>query len=157
MHLVRTKQSPVDMGEAGKRELRSQFAALCYRMTHGTPEILLVTSRRSRRWIIPKGWPVDGITPANAAAQEAFEEAGVEGKIRDVCLGIYSYSKQIETGIALPCMVAVFPIKVKALHNKFPEAGERKRKWFAQKKAAARVEEPELRQIIRAFDPKLLK
>ncbi|MEP3299051.1 MAG: NUDIX hydrolase [Pseudoruegeria sp.] len=143
------------MRRAKKRDVRTQFAALCYRVKNGKVEVLMVTSRGTGRWIIPKGWPMDGQTPAAAAATEAFEEAGVDGRVKDMCLGIYSYQKDIGDD-ALPCVVAVFPVKVKRLHDNFPEAKERKRKWFSRKKAAARVKESELAQIIQNFDPRRL-
>jgi len=157
MSLFGTKQQPLDMQGVGKDQLRTQFAALCYRMRAGEPEILLITTRRPRRWIIPRGWPVHGATPCQAAETEAWEEAGVEGKMLNSCIGIYSYIKVMRSGAQTPVMVAVFPMKVKKLREKFPEAGERKRKWFSAKKAAARVDEPELKQIIRNFDPRLLR
>lgn len=147
------RQQPIALKSAQKRDVRTQFGALCYRIHNGKVEILLITSRGTGRWITPKGWPMDGETPAAAAATEAYEEAGVEGKIKDVCLGIYSYQKEIGDD-ALPCVVAIFPVKVKRLTKKYPEAGQRKRKWFSRKKAAARVREKELAQIIRNFDPR---
>lgn len=139
-----------------KRKARIQFAAVCYRRVNKGLEVLLVTSRDSGRWIIPKGWPIDGLSPAETAAQEAWEEGGVQGRLRDTCIGIYDYGKRRETGSDLPVSVAVFPIKVSRLKDKFPEAGQRKRKWFSLKKAAARVNEPALKKILRKFDPKKL-
>ncbi|SMX43853.1 hypothetical protein COL8621_02395 [Actibacterium lipolyticum] len=100
---------------------------------------------------------MDGVTPAKAAAAEAWEEAGVEGRVMDFVLGIYSYNKTVQNKVTLPCVVAVFPIKVKRLSDDFPEKGERKRKWFSLKKAAARVNEGELAQIIANFDPTHLR
>lgn len=95
---------------------------------------------------------MDGHSPAHAAEQEAWEEAGVTGKLKPVCLGIYGYAKQTEDG-DLPCMVAVFPLKVKKVAQDFPEIEERRRKWFSLKKAAQKVDEPELAKIIANFDP----
>lgn len=100
---------------------------------------------------------MDGETPAGAAATEAYEEAGVEGKPSNICLGIYSYSKNIPNGDNLPIVVAVFPFKVKRMLKNFPEAGQRKRKWFSPKKAAAIISEPELGPLIRSFDVSHLK
>lgn len=152
-----TRQEPISLADMGKRDLRTQFAALCYRMKKGKPEILLITSRRSGRWIVPKGWPVDGKTPTQSALTEAWEEAGVIGKAYNVGLGLFSYHKQIDDESGLPCVAMVYPVKVKSLSNKFPEAGQRKRKWCSLKQAAERVNEPELADIIRKFDPALLK
>ncbi len=142
----------------GKRDVRSQFAALCYRVHNDKTQVLLVTSRTRGRWIIPKGWPVEGATPAEAAATEAYEEAGVKGKTFNICLGLYSYTKIMGEGEDdLPCAVSVFPVKVKTILKDYPEKADRKRKWFSVKKAAARVREPELRKILKHFDPSLLE
>ncbi len=141
---------------ARKRDVRTQFGALCYRIQNDEVQVLLITSRTSRRWIIPKGWPMPGETPADAALTEAYEEAGVEGKALNLCIGFYSYTKVMEGADNLPCAVSVFPVRVKKLLKKYPEGSERKRRWFSLKKAAARVREPELRKIIKHFDPTLL-
>ncbi|WP_246162273.1 NUDIX hydrolase [Roseovarius faecimaris] len=148
-----SRQEPISLADMGKRDLRTQFAALCYRMVKGKPEILLITSRRSGRWIVPKGWPADGKTPSESALTEAWEEAGVIGKAHNVGLGLFSYHKQVDDQTDLPCVAMVYPVKVKSVANKFPEAGMRKRKWLSPKKAAERVNEPELADIIRRFDP----
>ena len=134
-------------------DVRTQIGALCYRMSKGKPEILLITSRDTGRWVIPKGWPIGGKSPWGSAEQEAWEEAGVTGRIRDNCLGTFGYVKYVEKGQSFPCQVVVYPLRVKKLSNVFPEAHERKRKWFTPKKAAARVDEPELKTILRGFDP----
>lgn len=155
MSLIQLKQRPLKI-KGGKTELRTQFAALCWRQKDKSIETLLVTSRTTKRWILPRGWPVDGATPAEAAAAEAWEEAGVTGRVNATCLGVYSYSKRNGPHAGLPCMVAVFPLKVKVKADDWPEAGQRKRKWFTLKQASALVAEPELKQIIRHFDPSLL-
>lgn len=156
MSLAGLKHSPITTLGANKRDVRTQFGALCYRVHDGRVQILLITSRGTGRWIIPKGWPMDGETPAGAAATEAYEEAGVQGKVSDLVLGFYSYNKGMDRD-HLPCVVAVFPIRVKKLLKSFPESGERKRRWVTPKKAASMIDEPELRRIIRHFDPKALK
>ncbi|MBV1867745.1 MAG: NUDIX hydrolase [Marinosulfonomonas sp.] len=155
MSLPKVKQRPIKLPSAQKRELRTQFGALCYRIRKDKTQVLLVTSRGSKRWIVPKGWPMDDTTPAKAAAQEAFEEAGVEGRSSSVCLGIYSYTKGMP-GQDLPCVVEVFPVKVKRLASIYPEMKQRQRKWFSLKKAAALVDDLELSQIIKGFDPRFL-
>ncbi len=157
MTVVKSKLKPQRLDVSHKHDVRTQFGALCYRVRDDKVQILLITSRGTGRWIIPKGWPVDGETPAGAAATEAFEEAGVEGKPSDECLGIYSYTKTVPKGDNLPIVVAVFPFKVKRELKDFPEAGQRKRKWFSLKKAAAMISEPELAPLIRSFDVKHLK
>lgn len=150
------KQLPISVRGGRKWDVRSQFAGLCYRVHNGKVQVLLVTSRGTGRWIIPKGWPMDGQTPAQSAATEAWEEAGVQGKAVDICLGLYSYRKMFEDKDDMPCVAMVFPIKVKKLATKYPEAGQRKRKWVSRKKAASMVDEPELSRILRDFDPKHL-
>ena len=147
------KQRKLDLSDEGKRGVRTQFGALCWRRRDGEVQVLLVTSRGSKRWIIPKGWPQDRTTPAKAALAEAWEEAGVEGKVRPVCLGIYSYNKELVAGSEVPCVVAVFPVQVKKLHAGYPERKERRRKWFPLKKAAEKVDEPELAMLLANFDP----
>lgn len=150
-----TVQLPITINRARKSEVRSQFAALVYRVKSGKIQFLLITSRRTGRWIIPKGWPMLGMRPAEAAAQEAWEEAGVVGKASDVCLGLYSYYKRRDKKLGdLPCLAMVYPVRAKELKKNFPEAGQRQRKWVSRKKAAKLIQEPELSQIIRSFDPK---
>lgn len=157
MTVIKTKLKPLRLDIVHKHDVRTQFGALCYRIQNDKIEILLITSRGTGRWIIPKGWPMDGETPANAAATEAFEEAGAEGKPSNVCLGIYSYMKSLPKNDSMPCVVAVFPFRVKKLLKNFPEAGQRKRKWVSQKKAAALISDPELAQLIGNFNPKFFK
>lgn len=157
MTVVKTKHKPQRLDVSHKHDVRTQFGALCYRVQDDRVQVLLISSRGTGRWIVPKGWPMDGETPAGAAATEAYEEAGVEGKISDTCLGIYTYTKTIPKGDNLPIVVAVFPFKVKRLLKDFPEAGQRKRKWFSLKKAAAMISEPELVPLIRDFNVKHLK
>ena len=156
MTVGKIKQRPLRLREDDKQSVRTQFGALCWRRHRDAVQVLLVTSRRSKRWIIPKGWPQDGATPAEAAMTEAWEESGVKGKIKPICLGIYSYTKAPSGGPELPCVVAVFPVKVDRLSSSWPENKERKRRWFSLKKAASLVSEPELAAMLRKFDPGLL-
>lgn len=137
---------------------RSQYGALCWRMHRGRVEVLLITSRDTGRWVIPKGWPIDGKNPAQSAAQEAWEEAGVRGASQDQALGLYAYDKTRKTKEALPCVVAVYPLRVEALAAQFPERSERRRRWFSADRAARLVAEPELRMILSglAGDPSQL-
>lgn len=137
-----------------RREVRTQFGALCYRVREGATQVLLITSRDTGRWVLPKGWPMAGMSPMQAAEREAWEEAGVKGRISAQCLGIYSYQKMMgQTG--LPCVVALFPMQVTRLSKEFPERKERRRKWFSLRKAAGKVAEPELAELLLGFDPRL--
>jgi len=153
MNVSKIKPRPVRLSAAGKRDVRTQFAALCWRKRRDDVQVLLVTSRRTGRWVIPKGWPMDGLTPTEAAGQEAWEEAGAEGKVNDTCLGVFTYTKNMEDDDDLPCAVAVFPMKVKKTRSDWPEVEARKRKWFSLKKAASQIHEPELQRILLTFDP----
>lgn len=141
---------------ASKSDVRTQFAALCFRVEDGKTRILLITSRGSGRWIIPRGWPMDNKTPCEAALTEAWEESGVRGKGYEVSLGLYSYTRDIGEDGLTPCVAMVYPVKVKDMADDYPEKGQRRRKWFSRKKAAELVSEPELANIIRGFDPENL-
>ncbi len=150
------KQFSASTLKALQPNMRIQVGALCYRATKGKPEILLITSRGTGRWIVPKGWPIGGLSPAASAEQEAWEEAGAVGRLKDVCLGVFSYTKCIKDGSDFPCQVALFPLRVKSLARSYPESSERRRRWFSPKKAAARVSEADLSQLLRRFDPSAL-
>jgi 8-oxo-dGTP pyrophosphatase MutT (NUDIX family) len=156
MNAIKPKMRPLKISSGQKRDVRTQFGTLCYRVQNDKVQILLVTSRGTGRWIMPKGWPMHGATPIEAAAREAWEEAGVEGKIMGNAIGIYSYNKLEDKKDDLPCIVAIFPLKVQRLADDYPEVSMRRRKWFSVEKAAAKLDEPELRQIVRNFDPRLL-
>ena len=136
-------------GLFGKRPQPLQVAALCTRKQGGKTEVLLITSRGTGRWIIPKGWPMKGRSLAGAAAQEAWEEAGVRGKTSPKALGIYHYDKVLDNGVATPVEVVVFRLKVESVEKRYPEVQQRKRDWFAPVKAATLVDEEGLRRILR--------
>lgn len=129
-----------------------QTAALCVRKKDGEPQVLLITSRGTGRWIIPKGWLMRGKTAGEAALIEAWEEAGVKssGQIQDP-IGSYAYKKIKDDGSSLDVEVLVFLFPVKKLSDDFPEAGQRKRKWFRPDDAAELVDEPELQSILRSL------
>lgn len=151
------KQLPIKVRADHKSDVRTQFAALCYRVVKGKTEVLLITSRRTGRWIVPKGWPMNGKTPAECAATEAWEEAGVVGRPQDRCLGLYSYTKVVAAKADLPCIAMIFPVRVKSMSAEYPEMAQRQRKWFSLRKAALLVGEPELSRILLDFDPKILR
>ena len=154
------KQHRIKLKSARKTDLRSQFGALVYRVRNGKTQVLLITSRGTKRWIIPKGWPMSGLTAPQAAAQEAWEEGGVRGKPHNLPLGFYTYTKEIETRggpMPMPVLVTVYPVKGRKLEPEFPEAGERQRKWMSPKKAASLVREKHLAKLLRDFDPRILR
>lgn len=126
----------------------SQNAALCWRMHRGRVQVLLITSRDTGRWILPKGWPMPGKTAAETAATEAWEEAGAQGDLSDAAFGYYAYLKLGTVQGDIPCMVSLFALRVTALAAKFPERKQRRRKWFDAIKAAHKVAEPELRTML---------
>jgi len=127
---------------------RRQVAALPLRLSKdGAIEILLVTSRDTGRWIIPKGWPSKRLKDSKAAAREARQEAGVKGKILRKAIGSYRYIKQeLDNGALVE--VRVFLLKVSKHCNRWPEKRERRRAWFDIEDAASRVSDPELSLII---------
>lgn len=130
-------------------DYRLQVAALCWRRVP-VPEVLLVTTLRTRRWILPKGWPQNGLTLAQSAAAEAHEEAGVLGEIWPTPLGEYHYLKE-KNGVGHPCRVQVFPMLVTKTDRVFAEKGARKRLWVPFEEASRRVAELELRKMLMAF------
>ncbi len=135
-----------------QRPPRLQVAALCYRRTGGEKEVLLVTSRGTGRWIIPKGWPMPGTDSAGAALQEAWEEAGVRSEETPrEAIGSYTYEKIRDEGWGIPVETLVFPVAVDELAEDFPEASERRRKWVSPDEAANMVREPELQAILRGL------
>lgn len=147
-----SRKTILRMLRKGQVETATQTAALCWRIRKEKLQILLITSRDTGRWVVPKGWPMTGKSLAESAAQEAWEEGGVTGKVRDMPIGVFGYRKQIIRE-SVPCVAAVFPLRVKSLAAEFPEKGQRRRKWVSRKKAAKLVREPELAELIRRFKP----
>jgi 8-oxo-dGTP pyrophosphatase MutT (NUDIX family) len=132
------------------RAKRVQYAALPYRRSgRSRTEIMLVTSRETQRWIIPKGWPQRGRAPHDSAAREAFEEAGVVGAVGRRSVGSFPYEKRLKNGVVVLCEVRVFPLKVTRQSKQWPEKEQRQFKWVSIKEAAETVQEPTLSKIIR--------
>jgi 8-oxo-dGTP pyrophosphatase MutT (NUDIX family) len=134
----------------GAAELAHQVAALPYRFAP-TLEVLLITSRETRRWVVPKGWPMKNRTPAEAAAKEAEEEAGALGEIATEPFGSYRYNKVLKHGGSILCEVAVFPLQVSVMLASWNEQHERELRWFAAEEAAAAVAEADLAALILQF------
>ena len=141
-------------GREPDREPRVQFAALPWRRSAaGDVEVLLITSRETRRWVIPKGWPSRGSSSAQSAAREAFEEAGVLGKIGKRPLGAFSYDKRLKSNRLQHVRVAVFGLQVEREMANYPELGQREKLWLPAAEAARRVDEPELMVLLATFKP----
>ncbi len=132
-------------------EPKIQYAALPWRMGK-TLEVMLVSSRETRRWVIPKGWPMKGRKPHATAAIEALQEAGLLGKIEKVAVGAYHYHKRLKNGAVLLCRVDVFPLRVARQRKSWPEKRQRITKWFPRSEAALLVHEPELTRLIMTFE-----
>jgi len=134
------------------REPRTQYAALPWRKgSNGSVEMLLITSRESRRWVIPKGWPMKDRKPGVCAAQEAFEEAGVLGTCGRKTVGAYHYDKRLRSGRLQHVRVMVYPMEVREQRDKWPEQGQRDRLWTDPAEAAGLVDEPELKTLLAKF------
>ena len=117
----------------------------------GGVELLLVTSRDTGRWVVPRGNPIRGLAPHQSAAQEAWEEAGVRGAVSDQPLGRYRYKKRRKLGFSVRAQVQLFEMLVTEVLEDWPERHQRRRAWFAPVDAAAAVDEPELKALILAI------
>lgn len=138
---MRTASKPVNV----------QYAALPWRREGDALEILLITTLNTRRWIVPKGWPLDGQPPHASAAQEAMEEAGISGEIATTALGSFRYNKLRKNGETVSCKVAVFPMQVAHQRRRWAEKGTRETCWCSIDEALTRVTEPGLRRLIVKF------
>jgi 8-oxo-dGTP pyrophosphatase MutT (NUDIX family) len=133
-----------------KGKARIQYAALPYRRrADAILEVMLITSRDTGRWVIPKGWLGTGLAGQESAAREAREEGGLVGRMDERSLGHYRYKKRLPDGSSVPCSVEVFTLEVERQLKSWPERKERDTRWFELKKAAAAVDEPELAAMIR--------
>lgn len=136
-----------------QRPPRQQYAALCYRFRkkHGPVEVLVATSRDTGRWVIPKGWPMEGKKAHQVAEREAYEEVGVKGKVCKEPLGFFHYQKVLDNGLKVPVRVQVHALEVHDNLKAFPEKGSRKIEWVSCEEAADRVREPELKILFLEF------
>ena len=116
-----------------------QYAALPYRIHGRQVQVMLITSRGTGRWVIPKGWPMDGLAPRETAVAEAAEEAGILGEIVDRPIGSYRYIKHLKGAQSMAIQVIVFPLLVEGQTLAFKEQGQRRSRWFRYQEAASRV------------------
>lgn len=129
--------------------MKHQSAALPYRVAaDGKPEILLITSRETRRWILPKGWVENSVKPYDTAALEAFEEAGVRGRIKKKPIGSYIYEKRLDNGGGVLCQVSVHLLKVAEELDDWPEKAERERLWVSLGQGAMLISEGGLVKLL---------
>lgn len=141
---------PEDTAALNASGPRLQYAALPFRRRPKI-EILLVTSRETQRWIIPKGWPMKAKKPHATAAREALEEAGISGRVSKTSVGHYQYVKWLKSGAPLLCDVRVFGLEVSRQRKDWKEKGQRQTAWFSVEEAVAAVQEPGLKVLIRQF------
>jgi 8-oxo-dGTP pyrophosphatase MutT (NUDIX family) len=128
-----------------------QYGVLAWRRSGSGVEILLITSRETRRWVVPRGNAIPGLRPWESAAQEAFEEAGVRGGVQPSEIGTYRYGKRAKDGRVTPALVHLYPMLVTEEAASWPEQRQRERRWFAPEAAAAAVDESDLADLVRDF------
>jgi 8-oxo-dGTP pyrophosphatase MutT (NUDIX family) len=122
---------------------RQQSGVIPYRQSDKGVEVLLVTTRRRKHWIIPKGVIEPDLTSAASAVEEAWEEAGVRGWLHPLSIGCYEYEKW--QGL---CQVEVFLMSVEEIEDQWPEGAYRRRQWFPYQQAAMKLREPELKKLV---------
>lgn len=132
-------------------EPRTQYAALPFRIVDGFPQVMLVTSRETRRWVLPKGWPEKDHKPWQLAAREAYEEAGLIGRIEQKSIGSYHYNKWLDEKTFVPCQVSVFVMQVERQLEDWPEKSQRETRWFTPGQAAMLVDEGGLVRLLLGF------
>jgi 8-oxo-dGTP pyrophosphatase MutT (NUDIX family) len=135
---------------------RQQYGAVCFRYVGEASKIqvLLISSRDTGRWIVPKGWPMKKKKPHEAAAIEAWEEAGVKGTVRKAAVGRYTYLKFLDDGDIVPTIVDLFQIEITVQQEDFKEKGQRRIAWVEPDEAARRVRELELKTLLVDFKPR---
>lgn len=135
---------------------RFQVAALCYRRRGGRTDLLLISSLHTGRWILPKGWPMKGRDAAEAAATEAWEEAGaIISDLNKTPVGTYRYKKVLRGGAEVPCETLVFPMEVVALADDYPQKSRRERAWMTPEEAADAVDEAGLKELLLEVEARL--
>ena len=140
---------------ASGRTASTQYAALPYRIGSSGLEVLLITSRGTGRWIIPKGWPIAGLTSSQSAVREAWEEAGVTGHVAAEGIGSFGYDKRLADDTTRYCDVEVFALEVTEELDVWPEQHERQREWFSFEEACKRVSEAAVGALIQELRERL--
>jgi 8-oxo-dGTP pyrophosphatase MutT (NUDIX family) len=125
-----------------------QAGAIPFEYRKGVLHVLLIASRGSGRWVIPKGGIEPGHTAREAAAQEAFEEAGIRGVMDDEPLGFFTYTKRLKSGAGKPASVEVYALRVGKQLKKWPEQAERQFQWMSVAAAMAAVEEAGVARLL---------
>ena len=141
----------IRVDRAASRMPLVQYGALPWRRTPDGLQILLITTRKTRRWIVPKGWAEAGRSAQECAAQEAYEEAGVSGAVSDHAIGVFNYKKQLKSGQTVACRIRIYSMEVDVIAGDWPEKHARETKWCLVSEALILVEDPGLRRIIAKF------
>lgn len=127
----------------------NQAAALPVRLhAQGFVEVMLVTARRSGRWIIPKGWLEPGLAPYEVAAKEAEEEAGLIGEVDRQPFGSFIYDKRLPSGMVVPCHVMVHLLPAPGQLAQWREQDQRRCLWLGSREAARLICNLTLRRLV---------
>lgn len=128
--------------------LRTQYAALPVRHVDGRPEVMLITSRDTGRWIVPKGWPEKGMAPCDVARMEAYEEAGLQGSVAEAPVTRYRYRKTLSNDRSISVEVDVFLLAVERELDRWPEMAERRRAWYPAAQAAMMISDSGMKSVL---------
>jgi len=131
-----------------------QVAALCYRKSTSGLEILLITSRKRKKWILPKGNPINALTNAQSAQQEAYEEAGVRGNVDEECIGIVQTTKNLGNGFRSKIDLHIYALLVTSMEENFPEKGQRKTEWLPINQAIKRYDDIQIGFLLKSWGSK---
>ena len=145
------KAKSLPKGKAKPVEPQVQYAALPFRLEDGKVSVLLVTSRETRRWILPKGKPEKNLAPHLVAELEAFEEGGVKGEVSAIPFAHYAGIKRLDNGVEVPCDMVVYPLKVREILEDWREKDQRERRWLSPAEAATLVGEEGLIAVLLDF------
>ena len=145
-----------DAPELLDAEAARQAGAIPYKVVDGQVVFLIVTSRRTGRWIFPKGAPIEGLSPPEVAAREAYEEGGVEGLVGEAPLGFYSTVK-VKGVRRIGVEVNLYPLEVETQHDTWPETGQRHRHWVLLPEARRLLSDQRLTELATALQERVLR